>query len=201
MVCPILVLLQATALSQGIPVVFFVDVFHAIVKSLYNKYFHGRMARWKSKSRHWWVGAANVGEGKSPGMKRFVDLMVEVLAANRPHAVGHAADRFHYQQSGTTASAIDKLRTCDAYLCVCCPDATRCICPAAATGGVTDPYTYIDIEWFLGAAHGDEFSHSTQRLRDKMAKEVLRHPSAPVSSAPQSHMDPTNVHFASYSKT
>ena len=195
MVYPLLVLLQATAVSQGIPVVFFVDVLHAIVNAVFHKTYHVRMARWKSKSRHWWVGTANIGEGKSPGMKHFVNTMIEVLEANQAHAVGHPGDRFHFQQSGTTASALDKMRSCDAYLAVYCPDATRCLCPAAAAGGSTDPYRFIDLECFLDAARGDEASHSTQRLREKMGKDTIKHPSAPATKPQAAHMDPTNAHF------
>ena len=195
MTYPLLVLLHATALSQGIPTVFFVDVFHAVVNSVLHKEYAVEMGRWKSKSRHWWVGTANVGEGKSPGMKHFVNAMIEVLEELQPQAVGEAADRFHFQQSGTTASAIDKLRSCDAYLAVYCPDAVRCLCPAAAVGGKTDPYQFIDLEMFLDAAHGDEFSHSTCRLREKTAKAPLVNPQAPAKKKPPTHLDPTNVHF------
>ncbi|MCP4243202.1 MAG: hypothetical protein GY772_21820, partial [bacterium] len=194
MVYPLLVLMQATAASQGIPVVFFIDVFHGVINSVFNKKYHVRMGRWMSKSRHWWAGTANVGEGKSPGLKSFVSAMVDVLTANLAQAVGYASDRFHYQQSGTTASAVDKLRSCDGYLTICCPDATRCLCPAAATGGSTDPYRYVDLEYFLDAAHGDEFSHITQRMREKVAKEAVHNPAAPVASKPKLHIDPTNVH-------
>ncbi len=153
------------------------------------------MGRWKSKSRHWWVGTAKVGEGKSPGMKHFVNAMVDVLSECRPHAVGNKGDRFHFQQSGTTAAAIDKLRCCDAYLAVYCPDAGRCLSPAAPTGGRCDPYQFIDIEMFLDAAHGDEFSHSTCKQREKNAKETLQNPHAPAKMKPPAHLDPTNVHF------
>ena len=66
-------------------------------------------------------------------MKCFVNTMVDVLSANMRHAVGYPSDRFHFQQSGTSASAIDKLLNCDGFLAICCPDATRCLCPAAAT--------------------------------------------------------------------
>ena len=92
-----------------------------------------------STSRHWWAGTANVGEGTSPGMKHFVNTMVQILEKHQAHAVGSAEDRFHVQESDTTASAIDRLRMRDTYLAVYCPDATRCLCPAAGAGWITDP--------------------------------------------------------------
>ena len=63
------VLLHASAAAEGLPVVFNIDVFHTILNSVLHKSSHVKMGRWESKSRHWWVGTANVGEGKSPGMK------------------------------------------------------------------------------------------------------------------------------------
>ena len=65
MTYPLLVLLEATAVSQGIPTVFFVDGLHAVINSVLHKELCVEMGRWKPKSRHWWVGTANVGEGKS----------------------------------------------------------------------------------------------------------------------------------------
>ena len=79
-------------------------------------------------------------------MKHFVNVMADVLAESQPSAVGFPGDRFHYQQSGATEGAIDKLRTCDAYLAVYFSDGVRCLCAVAATGGPTDAsYRYIDV--------------------------------------------------------
>ena len=79
MTYPLFVRLWATAVSQRIPCVFFVDVLYAIINAIFNKEYCVQMGRWKFKSRHWWLGAANVGEGKSPGMKHFINAMVDVL--------------------------------------------------------------------------------------------------------------------------
>jgi hypothetical protein len=38
-----------------------VDAFHTITNALLHKKLHVRMNRFRSKSRHWWVGTANVG--------------------------------------------------------------------------------------------------------------------------------------------
>ena len=88
MVYPLLVLLAATAKAYGTPLVFFVDVLHTLLNSVLNKASYVRLGRWESKNRHWWVGTANAGEGKSPGMKRFVNAMIEILAENLNHKVG-----------------------------------------------------------------------------------------------------------------
>ena len=98
------------------------------------------------------------------------------------------------EQSVTNATAIDKLWSCDAYLTIYRPDATRCLSPAASTGGKTDPYQYVDLEHFLDAAHGDEVSHSTQKLREKIAKDFASSPAAPSTKPLPLHMDPTSVH-------
>ena len=73
-------------MSQRIRCVFFVDVLYAIFNAIFNKEYCVQMGRWKSKSRHWWLGAANVGEGKSPGMKHFINAMVDVLEKHQHHA-------------------------------------------------------------------------------------------------------------------
>ena len=86
------------------------------------------------------------------------------------------------------------LRSCEAYLTIYCPDATRCLSPAASTGGKTDPYQCTDLEHFLDAAHGDEVSHSSQKLREKVAKDVVSSLAAPSTKPLPLHMDPTNVH-------
>jgi hypothetical protein len=195
MVYPLLVLLNAISISQGIPLIFFVGVVHTFINSVLNKTAFVRMGRWKSRSRHWWVGTANVGKGKSPGMKTFVNVMIEVLSRNASKAVGFAGDRFQFQHSGITASALDKLRASQAYLTIYCPDATRVLCPAVATGGTTGPYKYVDLGVFLDAAHGDEVSLTTQRFRNKVAKQKVSNPQAPVMPQQGIHMDPTNVHI------
>ena len=207
MVYPLYILLRATAVSQSMPPEFYIDVFHCLLHSVFNKHLHVKMGRYESKSRHWMVGTANVGEGKSPGLKVFMDAMIEVLTENVAFAVGEVDDRFHYQQSGTTPGAIEKLQTCRGYLCIYCPDGGRCLSPTAATTGNTDPYKHIDLEWFLDAAHGDEFNHSNMTMRAKLAKSKAKNPGAAVGGDTGMHIDPTNVHvlllqqdvvFASY---
>lgn len=190
---PFLVLLEATRRAIGIPAPFYIDIVTGLIHAVLHKHTYVKMGRWKSKSRHWWVGTDNVGEGKSISMKSLVDTMVSALAECSAHACGVESDRFHVQQYGTTAAAIDKLRSADGYLCIYCPDAGRCLCMAAASGGKTDPHEFINLECFLDAAHGDEFNHSTKLDRQKAMKLPKKNPVDPVPSMPTLHIDPTNV--------
>jgi len=189
------VLAEASGRSLGVPSLFVLDIVTALIHSVLNKDFVLTMGKWKSKSRHWWNGIANVGEGKSAAMKMFVDDMIEVLKSESSLAVGAAEDRFHFQQSGTTAGAIDKLQTCQGYLVMYCSDAGRCLSKTAATGGKTDPHEHINLEFFLDAAHGDEFDHSNKCDRDKILKKPMKNPAAPNEPPLTLHIDPTNVHL------
>ena len=108
-------------------------------------------------------------------MKCFVNTMVDVLSANMRHAVGYPSDRFHFQQSGTSASAIDKLLNCDGFFAICCPDATRCLCPAAAT------------------QRTEMSSHTPRNGSDRRRLRKCSF-SRPVANKPKLRVDPTNVH-------
>ena len=65
-------------------------------------------------------------------MKDLVGDLTATLARNTAVAVGTCSDTFHFQQPGTTAGAVDKLKACEDYLAVYCPDAGRCLTAAAA---------------------------------------------------------------------
>ena len=192
---PLLVLMEATAQAEAIPSVFYVDQLHTLLHSLLHSSLHVRLGRWKSKSRHWSVGTANVGEGKSPSMKGLVDAVVEVLQRHASLADGTVQDRFHLKQSGTTADALAKMRQCNARLLVYCSDAGRCLCPTAKHGGATDPHKFMDLEFFLDATHGDEVSHSNKVDRERILKVRVGNPQGPVLTQPGLHMEPTNVHI------
>ena len=45
----------------------------------------------------------------------------------------------------------------------------------------------------MDAAHRDEFSHTTQRMRQQAATKVLVNPARAVANKPKLHVDPTNV--------
>ena len=172
-VYPLAVLICATARATGASSTFYMDMFHTLLNSILNPKFSLRLGRWgESRSRHWMVGTANVGEGKSPSMKALVRILQEVLREHSDLAPGVAADRFHMQQSSTTTAAVDKLRDCQGSLTLYCSDAGRCLDARAATGGKTDHSQYVDLLRFLDTAHGDEFEHSTKHDRTAMRKVV-----------------------------
>ena len=157
----LLVLLQAKGKSKGIQQVF-----------SWRKPTLSRtpcLSSWKSTCRHWWVDTSDVVEGKSPGMKTLVNLLIEVLHTNAKKAVGFAGDWPCNQQSGTTEGVQDKLWSSNEYLVIYCRGETRYLRPTivtGGTGGTAEPYKYIEMEVFLDAARDDEVSHATQLPRD-----------------------------------
>ena len=75
---------------------------------------------------------------RSQAVKLIVALLDSVLEKRSHLCVGAAADRFHYQQSSTTAAAVDKLHHCEGHLKVHTDKAGRCLCPKFAVRGETD---------------------------------------------------------------
>ena len=193
-VYPLVVLMEATGVATGQPSVFLLDIFETLTHSVLNRDFHVQLGRWRSKSRHWMVGTANVGEGKSHGMKTFVEKLLHVLNENSAFAVGKQADRWHLCQSSTTAAALDKMRHSHAHVLIHCSDAARCLHKGAANQGKTDPYQHVDLDYFLDAAHGDEVSHATMVARQNALKKKVTNPKEPLQDIEGVHMDPTNVH-------
>ena len=94
---------------------------YGVIISVFNKNHHVKVGRWASKCRHWWAVARHEVFRQHNGGR--------IKCQHAPHP----SDRFLFQQSGTLASAIDKFLNCDGFLAICCPDATRCLCPAPAT--------------------------------------------------------------------
>ena len=190
---PLHVLLQATCSVTGWTLTFTIDCVFSILSSMLNKNLAVKLAQYLCRHRYWSNGVAPAGGGKSPGMKAFEKIAAEVLAENPTLAVGRANDTFHFMQSSTTAAAIDKLRSCSAYLMMWSTDAGRCLSNKFANGGETDPGKHIDLSFFLDAAHGDEFSHQTMETRRRLGKVRDVNPAQPVAEAQQIMLDPTNV--------
>lgn len=194
-VYPLAVLMEATAIATGTPMVFLLDTVDGLVNSIFHKELYVSLGRWRSKSRHWTLATGNVGEGKSREVKLIIETMIATLKTNAALAVGRAHDRFHYQQSSTTAAAIDKLRQTEAYLTMHCSDAGRCLDKGAAAGRGCDPHKRVDLDYFLDAAHGDEVSHVTLQARQAAKQRAVLNPKEPVlENFDGLHMDPTNVH-------
>jgi hypothetical protein len=195
---PLAVLLQATAMSVGMPAIFYVDVVLGLINSLFERHLAVDLRRFPSASRNrYWVAAvANVGEGKSPASAPIVALLQEVLAQYPHLAPGTATDRFHYQQNSTSACARDKLRACDGYLTVYSDEAGLCLSSKYAAGGDIDPYRHIDLGLFLNAAHGGEFDFATLRERMQLgARRKPRDPKGPIPEEEGLQLNPTNIHF------
>ena len=193
---PLLVLLVTSGMSTAIPPLFYVDLVATPLHSTLKKHAYVKLGRFKRKSRHWWVGTANVGESKSVAMKDLVGDLIATLARNTAFAVGTSSDRFLCQQSGTTAGAVDKLRTCEGFFTVYCPGAGRCLSADAAKGGKVDVHKHIYIEFFLDAAHGAEFNHSAELDRQRVLQKPRKNPREAVASIPPLHIDPTNITLA-----
>ncbi|CAE7708139.1 unnamed protein product [Symbiodinium sp. CCMP2592] len=197
MLYPLAVLLEATAIASGMPAIFYIDTVHGLVNSLFHRRLCVNLGKFpESRSRYWFSGTGNVGDGKSPAVKPLVALLDSVLEERSHLCVGTAADRFHYQQSGTTAAAVDKLRHCEGYLTVHADEAGRCLCPKFAAGGETDASKFVDLTHFFDAAHGGEFSHTNKLERQRyLGKKRCSDPKGPVPADMELHIKHTNVHF------
>lgn len=97
-------------------------------------------------------------------------------------------------QGSTSAAAREKLRYCEVYLAIHSDEAGAWLCPAFANGGATGPSKYIDLQLYLNAAHGGSFSFSTQIDRQKVIKQKVLDPKAPVPEAAGMTLKETNVH-------
>ena len=195
---PLLVLLQASSWATDMPLVFYVDMVHALVGSvLHKELFVHLNGRWKTKNRYWTAATADIGQGKSPAMEPVLDAMKRVLRRHPSFAVGFANDGFHYQKASATASAVLKLRQCSGYLTLCSDESGMCLSPALAAGGVTDAAKHVDLPLFLNAAHGGDFSWSNRPDREKALKAASAppHPAEPVPDLPAMELPLTNVHF------
>ena len=125
----------------------------------------------------WSLGVANVGDGKSQGLDDLVTAAKKVCEeVGAMYAVGEKPDGFHFLESQTHASAMDKTKSTEGYLCVAVGDAARALDKSAAKGGKTDRSQRIDLEVFLDAAHGKQLCHQTMKDRDNFWKEKNKPP-------------------------
>jgi len=196
---PFVVLMEATSIAEAIPSTFFESSTMSTMGALQNKRAYLKLARYRSKSRPWCVMTAGAGEGKSPGLKPFSGAADLAMADERLEMFceGTKADSYHCMQSSTTAAAIHKLRQCNGYLWMRAADAGRCLSPNQAVGRPVDASKHTDLEYFLDAAHGDEFYHQTMKTRDAMeaAQRATRkgNPKKPIPDVPDTNFDHTNV--------
>ena len=195
---PFVVLMEATAKATALPPNFLQDCCGSMMLSAVNKECVVHMGRYKCKNRWWQVCTANVGDGKSEALDIPMECMLEAMHnVGSQYTVGVAADRYHYQQGGTNASAVDRFRFCDGYLSVVCSEASRVLAAAQAKGHPVDEGKYIDVTKFLDAAHGNEFSHQNMRQRETFAKQTAKqrkHPQDAAAPPAGVHMKKTNMH-------
>lgn len=196
---PFVVLMEASAIAEAIPSTFFESCTMSTMGALLNKRAYIKLARYRSKSRAWCVMTASAGEGKSPGLKPLSAAVAKAMEDDRlaMYCEGVKHDSFHAMQSSTTAAAIHKLRACNGYLWMRAADAGRCLSPNQAVGRPVDASKHTDLEYFLDAAHGDEFYHQTMKTRDAMeaAERATRkaNPKKPIPDVPDTNFDHTNV--------
>ncbi len=133
---PLVVVAHAAMLAHGFPPTFFLDGVHTLLGSILSKDLYVQLGSYKSKSRHWFCGVADAGQGKSPTIKPLVKLLLSTLQAHSALAPpGRVSEQFHLCQSSTTAAAIAKLRSAAGYLLLHSDDAGRCVSLAFASGG------------------------------------------------------------------
>jgi len=191
---PLLVLLTAGSVATATPLSVLVDTVNTVAGAVLNRHLAVKLGRWKSKSRHWFAGTFDSGEGKSRMWKDIIDCMVNVLTAFPANAVGEMNDRFMFQESSSTAAAVDKARQAGGHCTLVCSDARRCVDMRSAVGGAVDSTKYVNLDFFLDAAHGDELSHATLVAKQRAAKPKLAHPAASFHEILGMHIDPTNIH-------
>eukprot|EP00959_Pyramimonas_sp_CCMP1952_P294879 6167254-Pyramimonas_sp.AAC.1 len=134
---PFVVLMEATAKATALPAVFLQDCAGAVMMSAVNKECEVHMGRYKCRNRWWNVCTANVGDGKSEAVDMPMGCMFEAMGdVGGQCTVGAQANRYHYQQGGTNASAVSRFRFCDGYLAIVCSEASRVLAPGQAKGQV-----------------------------------------------------------------
>lgn len=183
---PFAVMLLAASMASATPPSLLCDTVIAVMHSLLHKDFHLQLGRWQNKSRYWSVGTADTGEGKRGAMKPIIQTAQRVLRSASGLSPGSQADDFHFQQSCTTAAAIDKLRRTDGYLLLHSDEAGACLdlSFSGSSAGATKKGEHVDLTMFLDSAHGDEFSHTTMLDRRRHAKKEPTHPHDPVQDIP-----------------
>ncbi|CAE7471918.1 Usp36 [Symbiodinium sp. CCMP2592] len=101
----IAVLLEAWSRTTGLPTLFYIDSFFALLASLLNKQVSYNVAGFDVRARYWAVGTASPGSGKSPALDPMKEALLEVLREDPDLAPGGPGDGFHVQPVGTHAAA------------------------------------------------------------------------------------------------
>ena len=100
--------------------------FLSMLTSVLNKDAYLQMGRFKTKNRLWSLLVAVVGTVKSTTLDVLRQACEETCKdVGSQYTVGVAADGFHYMESSSHATAREKARFCDGYLCLTIADASR----------------------------------------------------------------------------
>ena len=191
---PFAVMLHAASTASATPLALLLDTVVGVLHSLVHKDFALQLGRWENKSRYWFIGTADSGDGKRQAMKPVISVAQQILKDLPGLVPGFLLDDFHMQQSCTTASAIDKLRQNDGYLLLHSDEAGQCLDLnfSSSASGATKKGEHVDLTMFLDPAHGDEFHHTTMIDRKKAAKRDPPHRRDPVPEPPAMTMS-TNM--------
>ena len=151
---PIAVLLEAWSRTTGLPTLFYIDSFFALLASLLNKQVNYNVAGFDVRARYWAVGTASPGSGKSPALDPMKDALLEVLREDPDLAPGVPGDGFHVQPVGTHAAAVDRLRSTGGYQFIGAGEGGPVLCPAWASSATWNQGTHINWQRYLDAATG-----------------------------------------------
>ena len=197
---PFMVLVEATSLATALPAVFHENNFLSMLTSVLNKDAYLQMGRFKTKNRLWSLLVANVGTGKSMTLDVLRKACEESCKdVGGQYTVGFAADGFHYMESSSHATAREKARFCNGYLCLAIADVSRNLDRAQARGRSADKGK-LDLEFYLDAAHGQQISHQNMKDREAFAKHMKEHkvpnPADPHAPVKETEMRETKATFA-----
>ena len=186
---PLAVLFEAWSRTTGMPTVFYIDSFAALLLGLINKDITVDVAGFPCQSRYWAVGTAQPGSGKSPAVDPMVECMRKVLRANHDLAAGKPWDTFHIFKPMTHCAAIDKLKTTDGYATIVAGEGGPLLCPSWPTSGTWNQATHINLARFLDGANGGAVPWQTAIDRKQRKDEA----EGEIHALEDPAMDRTNI--------
>lgn len=151
---PLAVLFEAWGRTTGLPTIFYIDAFYALIASLLNKEITYRVGNFACRARYWAVGTAAPGSGKSPALDPLQQALLEVLQESPDMAPGKHADGFHFQPMGTHLAAVDRLRQTEGYQFFGASEGGPVLCPSWPTSSTWNQGTHVNWQRYLDAATG-----------------------------------------------
>ena len=151
---PVAVLFEAWSRTTGLPTIFYIDAFYALVSSLLKKDISYRVGSFPCRARYWAVGTAAPGSGKSPALDPLKHALREVLQELPDLAPGKRADQFHIQAVGTHMAAVDRLRYTGGYQFIGASEGGPMLCPSWPASSTWNQSSHINWQRYLDAATG-----------------------------------------------